>query len=68
MQSLGPTGSETGYDAMPEAASGGRIVLPRLLRDRGHLAQAALMLTAVSAVHSAAWIYQNTLPWDWPKN
>ena len=43
-------------------------VLPRLLRDRGHLAQAALMLTAVSAVHSAAWIYQNTLPWDWPKN
>ena len=43
-------------------------MLPRVLRDRGHLAQAALMLTAVSAVHTSAWIYQNTLPWEWPKN
>ena len=66
MQSLGPTGSETGYDAMPEAASGGRIVLPRLLRkpvrhlqrlvsggirfSRRGLALSAVAALAVSAV------------------
>lgn len=32
MQPLGPMGPETGYDAMPEAVSGSRIVLPRMLR------------------------------------
>lgn len=42
--------------------------LPRVLPNRGHLAQAALMLTTVSAVHTSAWVYQNTLPWDWPKS
>ena len=40
--------------------------LPRVLTRRDHLAQAALMLTAVSALHTSAWIYQNTLPWEWP--
>ena len=42
--------------------------LPRVLPNRGHLAQAALMLTAVSAVHTSAWVYQNTLTWEWPKS
>ncbi|MEZ4770812.1 MAG: hypothetical protein R2844_20650 [Caldilineales bacterium] len=41
-------------------------LLPRVLPNRGDLAQAALMLTAVSALHTSAWIYQNTLPWEWP--
>lgn len=41
-------------------------LLPRALPDRGQLAQAGLMLVAVSAMHTAAWIYQNTLPWEWP--
>lgn len=41
-------------------------LLPRALPDRGQLAQAALMLTSVSAMHTIAWIYQNTLPWEWP--
>lgn len=41
-------------------------LLPRVLPDRGELAQAGLMLTTVSAMHTAAWIYQNTLPWEWP--
>jgi len=41
-------------------------LLPRALPDRGQLAQAGLMLIAVSAIHTAAWIYQNTLPWEWP--
>jgi hypothetical protein len=41
-------------------------LLPRALSDRSQLAQAALMLTTVSAMHTMAWIYQNTLPWEWP--
>jgi hypothetical protein len=41
-------------------------VLARAVPDRGQLAQAALMLTTVSAMHTIAWIYQNTLPWEWP--
>jgi MFS superfamily sulfate permease-like transporter len=41
-------------------------LLPQALSDRSQLAQAGLMLTAVSAVHTMAWIYQNTLPWEWP--
>lgn len=41
-------------------------LLPRALPDRGQLAQAGLMLTTVSAMHTIAWIYQNTLPWEWP--
>jgi hypothetical protein len=41
-------------------------LLPRALFDRGQLAQAGLMLTTVSAMHTIAWIYQNTLPWEWP--
>lgn len=40
-------------------------LLPRALPDRGQLAQAGLMLVAVSAMHTTAWIYQNTLPWEW---
>ena len=41
-------------------------LLPKVLSDRGQLAQAGLMLTAVSAMHTMAWIYQNTRPWEWP--
>ncbi len=41
-------------------------LLPKVLPDRGQLAQAGLMLVTVSAMHTAAWIYQNTLPWEWP--
>lgn len=41
-------------------------LLPKVLSDRGQLAQAGLMLTTVSAMHTMAWIYQNTRPWEWP--
>jgi hypothetical protein len=41
-------------------------LLPQALSDRSQLAQAGLMLTTVSAMHTMAWIYQNTLPWEWP--
>jgi hypothetical protein len=40
-------------------------LLPRALPDRSQLAQAGLMLITVSAMHTTAWIYQNTLPWEW---
>ena len=40
-------------------------LLPRALPDPGQLAQAGLMLIAVSAMHTTAWIYQNTVPWEW---
>ena len=29
--------------------------------------QASLALIAVSVFHTAAWVYQNTQPWEWPK-
>ncbi len=65
-------GGQRDWDLFSLAAIPGTLLLarmlPRALRDRGHLAQAALMLTAVSAVHTSAWIYQNTLPWEWPKS
>jgi hypothetical protein len=41
-------------------------LLPRALPDSSQLAQAGLALIAVSALHTAAWIYQNTLAWEWP--
>jgi hypothetical protein len=41
-------------------------LLPQALSDRSQLAQAGLMLTTISAMHTMAWIYQNTLPWEWP--
>ncbi|MCB0161347.1 MAG: hypothetical protein KDD83_24600, partial [Caldilineaceae bacterium] len=40
-------------------------VAPRLLRDR-YLAPAMAPLILVQVLHTAAWIYQNTLPWQWP--
>ena len=40
-------------------------LLPRALPDPGQLAQAGLMLITVSAMHTTAWIYQNTVPWEW---
>jgi hypothetical protein len=40
--------------------------LPRFLPD-AHLRRAAVFpLILVQALHTAAWIYQNRLPWQWP--
>jgi hypothetical protein len=41
-------------------------LLPRILRDRHYLWGGALPLIAFQAWHTIAWIYQNTLPWQWP--
>ena len=41
-------------------------LLPRSFARPRYLAMAALPLIAVQAMHTVAWIYQNTLPWHWP--
>ncbi|MEZ4862333.1 MAG: hypothetical protein R3C14_13540 [Caldilineaceae bacterium] len=42
--------------------------IPRLfLHDRRALQAALIPLLVLQCLHTAAWIYQNTLPWAWPK-
>ena len=41
--------------------------LSRLLRDRHVLFAGAMPLIVFQALHTVAWIYQNTLPWQWPE-
>lgn len=40
--------------------------LPMLLVHRRTLAWSALPLIAFQTLHTISWIYQNTLPWQWP--
>jgi hypothetical protein len=40
--------------------------LTRTLAPWRYLAFGAAPLIAVQVLHTAAWIYQNTLPWQWP--
>ncbi|MFN8490251.1 MAG: hypothetical protein U0350_21870 [Caldilineaceae bacterium] len=42
-------------------------LLPRVLPTRRYLLAGAMPLIMVQWLHTAAWIYQNTLPWSWPK-
>ncbi|MCS7222369.1 MAG: hypothetical protein RML36_04280 [Anaerolineae bacterium] len=41
--------------------------LAAVLSDREALLQAGVMLIAAQALHTIAWVYQNTLPWSWPQ-
>jgi hypothetical protein len=41
-------------------------LLPTVLPDRRLLAGAAIPLILLQGLHTLAWIYQNTLPWEWP--
>jgi hypothetical protein len=41
-------------------------VLPRALPEVEALWAAAWALIPVQGFHTAAWVYQNTLPWEWP--
>jgi len=41
--------------------------LPRSLAGLRYLSLGAIPLIALQAMHTAAWIYQNTLPWHWPE-
>ncbi|MFZ2489086.1 MAG: hypothetical protein WAZ19_13320 [Anaerolineae bacterium] len=62
-------GGQRDWDLFSLAALPGTLLLaralPRFLRARATLNQAAVMLIAVSAIHTIAWIYQNTRPWEW---
>ena len=42
------------------------LLLPRLLGRHTDLWGGTLPLILFQAWHTAAWIYQNTLPWQWP--
>jgi hypothetical protein len=42
-------------------------VLSHALPERKALARAGLALIAVSLWHTAAWVYSNTRPWEWPR-
>ncbi|HIQ04863.1 MAG TPA: hypothetical protein EYH31_04105 [Anaerolineae bacterium] len=41
-------------------------LLVRTLPDREQLRRAGLAAVVTSFIHTAAWIYQNTQPWEWP--
>ena len=62
-------GGQRDWDLFSLAALPGTVLLayglPRVARPPAALAQATWMLTAVSAIHTVAWLYQNTLPWEW---
>lgn len=40
--------------------------LAAVLPDREALLQAGVVCIAAQAMHTIAWVYQNTLPWSWP--
>jgi hypothetical protein len=42
------------------------VLLPPALPDKRFLRASALPLLVLQGWHTAAWIYQNTLPWQWP--
>ena len=52
--------------SLPLTALGGVLLGQALTTERTRL-QAALPLIAVSVFHTAAWIFQNTQAWEWPK-
>ena len=41
-------------------------LLPRSFAATHYVALAAIPLIAIQTLHTAAWVYQNTLPWQWP--
>ena len=41
--------------------------LPMILVHRRTLAWATIPLILFQSLHTMAWVYQNTLPWQWPE-
>ncbi len=41
-------------------------LLPRLISDRRAFVAGAIPLLVLQYAQLAAWVYQNTLPWEWP--
>ena len=52
--------------SLPLTALAG-LLLGRSLSDERARLEAALALVGLSAFHTAAWIFQNTRPWEWPQ-
>ena len=52
--------------SLPLTALAG-VLLGQVLTDERARLEAALPLMAVSVFHTAAWVFQNTQPWEWPK-
>lgn len=52
--------------SLPLTALGGVLLGQALTTERTRL-QAALPLIGLSVFHTAAWIFQNTQAWEWPK-
>ncbi|WP_423222243.1 hypothetical protein [Candidatus Amarolinea aalborgensis] len=52
--------------SLPLTALAGVLLGQVLTEERARL-EAALPLIAVSVFHTAAWVFQNTQPWEWPK-
>ena len=52
--------------SLPLTALAG-VLLGQVLTDERARLEAALALMAVSVFHTAAWVFQNTQPWEWPK-
>jgi hypothetical protein len=42
------------------------VLMPQALPQAHFFRAGALPLLLVQGWHTAAWIFQNTLPWDWP--
>jgi hypothetical protein len=42
------------------------VLLPRALPDSRFLRRGAVPLLVLQGWHTAAWLYHNTRPWDWP--
>ena len=52
--------------SLPLTALAGLLLGRSLSGERARL-EAALALVGLSAFHTAAWIFQNTRPWEWPQ-
>ena len=52
--------------SLPLTALAG-VLLSQVLTDERARLEAAVALIGVSVFHTAAWVFQNTQPWEWPK-
>jgi len=63
-------GGQRDWDLFSLAALPGTLLLalrlPRQFADPRYLQGGAIGLLMLQCFHTAAWIYQNTLPWAWP--
>lgn len=58
--------ADFGWAAALPAALWLAATLPRRFADPRYLSAGIIPLLMLQWFHLAAWLYQNTLPWDWP--